>query len=212
MKKAVKKGAKAAIQPFKKLKQTLSITSTSRSTRSTRSSATPALSEQDAASIGDQSSNHATNEHGSEGEAEVELTPEQELGKSPANFLLLNCIEFLSTEALKKTWRSPIYAFFKPDVIFEYHDGRPCHFFSCAAPKCKLRVGGVRRFQDSKDKSSTANLKYHALRCFGEDAVNDAIAGKQSTKRNGSIFAMFARKGKQFFNYSHRIHTNPEVQ
>jgi len=75
-----------------------------------------------------------------------------------------------------------------------------------------LRVGGVRRFQDSKDKASTANLKHHTLRCFGEDAVNAAIAGKQAAGRNGSIFALFARKGKQPVKYSHRVHTNPEVR
>jgi hypothetical protein len=75
-----------------------------------------------------------------------------------------------------------------------------------------VRAGGVRRFQDSKDKSSTANLKYHAIRCFGEDAVNAAVAGKQAAHRDGSIFALFARKGKQPAKYSHRIHTNPEVR
>jgi hypothetical protein len=116
-------------------------------------------------------------------------------------------------EELKKHWRSPIYSFFKPDVTFQYHDNRPCHFFTCAAAKCKVRAGGVRRFQDSKDKASTANLKHHALRCFGEDAVNDAIAGKKSLARNSSIFALFARKGKQPpAGYSHRVHTNPEIR
>jgi len=73
-------------------------------------------------------------------------------------------------------------------------------------------VGGVRRFQDSKDKASTANLKHHALHCFGEDAVNAAIAGKKPIERNGSIFALFARKGKQLVNYSHRVHTTPEAR
>jgi hypothetical protein len=116
------------------------------------------------------------------------------------------------TEALKKGWRSPIYSFFKPDVTFQYHKGRPCHFFRCAAPKCKLRTGGVRRFQDSKDRSSTANLKHHALRCFGVDVVNAAIAGKEPSNHDSSIFALFARKGKQLVKYLHRTHTNPEVR
>jgi len=72
-------------------------------------------------------------------------------------------------------------------------------------------LGGVRRFQDSKDKSSTANLKHHALRCFGADAVNAAVTGKKASTQNKSIFALFARKGKQLVRYSHRVHTNPEV-
>jgi hypothetical protein len=57
-----------------------------------------------------------------------------------------------------------------------------------------------------------ANLKHHALRCFGEDSVNAAIAGKKAAARSGSIFALFARKGKQPVRYSHRVHTNPEVR
>ena len=82
----------------------------------------------------------------------------------------------------------------------------------CAAPKCKAPAGGVRRFQDSKDKASTANLKHHALRCFGEDAVNAAIAGKKAPSLSGSIFALFTCKGKQPVKYSHHAHTNPEVR
>ena len=72
--------------------------------------------------------------------------------------------------------------------------------------------GIIRRFQDSKDKASTVNLKHHALRCFGTDAMNAAIAGKQAMNLNGSIFALFACKGKQPVKYSHRVHTNPEVR
>ena len=109
-------------------------------------------------------------------------------------------------------WHSPIYTFFKSDVLFQYHDGRPSHFFACAAPKCKVRAGGVHRFQDSKDKASTTNLKHHTTRCFGSDVVNAAIAKKEHTNCNGGIFALFACKGKQPVKYSHYVHTNPEVQ
>jgi hypothetical protein len=127
--------------------------------------------------------------------------------------LFININTNITVEELKMHWRSPIYSFFKPDVTIQYHQNRPCHFFTCAALKCKTRTGGVRRFQDSQDKASTANLKHHALRCFGEDAVNEAIAGQKPVGRNGSIFALFARKGKQLpVRYSHRVHTNPEVR
>jgi hypothetical protein len=57
-----------------------------------------------------------------------------------------------------------------------------------------------------------ANLKHHALRCFGEDVINTAIAGKQAPRLSGSIFALFACKGKQLVKYSHHVHTNPEFQ
>jgi hypothetical protein len=100
--------------------------------------------------------------------------------------------------------------------LIQYHDGRLCHFFQCAAQKCKGSLKGIRRYQDSKDKSSTANLKQHAIKCFWEDAVNDAIKGiKTGIKngaRSGSIFALFARPGQKPVKYSHRVHTNPEVR
>jgi len=98
------------------------------------------------------------------------------------------------------------------DIIFQYHDSWPSHFFTCAAPKCKLHAGGVHHYQDSKDKASTANLKHHALRCFGEDAINTAIAGKEHTNRSRGILALFTCKGKQPVKYLHCVHTNPEVQ
>ena len=72
-------------------------------------------------------------------------------------------------------------------------------------------MGGVHRFQDSKDKASTANLKHYATRCFGEDAINAAIAGKQASEHNGSIFVLFACKEKQLVKYSHHAHMNPKV-
>ena len=115
-------------------------------------------------------------------------------------------------ENLKKTWWSPIYTFFKPDVTLQYHEGQPYHFFACAAEKCKLRVGGMWHFQDSKDKSSTANLKHHVIWCFGEDAVNAALTGKKVQDNSScSIFSLFAHKGKQPVKHSHHVHTNPEV-
>jgi hypothetical protein len=90
------------------------------------------------------------------------------------------------SENLKQTWRSPIYSFFKSDAVsIQHHDGRLCHFFPCAALKCKTSVGGVRRFQDSKDKSSTANLKHHAIRCFGREAVQNTIDGKAGIAPTG---------------------------
>ena len=70
----------------------------------------------------------------------------------------------------------------------------------------------VHHFQDSKDKASTANLKHHALRCFGKDTINAAIMGKKATNCNGSIFALFARQGKKIMKYSHHVHMNTEVQ
>ena len=117
-----------------------------------------------------------------------------------------------AAEELKLTWRSPLYGFFKSDVLIQYHEGRKVHFLQCAAAKCKSPLKGVRRFQDSKDKSSTANLKHHAIKCFGEDAVNNALKGIKAGAPSGSIFAIFARQGQQSVKYSHRVHTDAEVR
>ena len=53
-------------------------------------------------------------------------------------------------EVLKKTWRSPIYSFFKSSVLVQYENGRPSHFSPCATRKCKTKAGGVHRFLDKK--------------------------------------------------------------
>ena len=206
---SVKCGTKVLGKPFKKLKTSIAMAVSSRSTHShstvslPTSEATP--SENGPIEI-DGSQSDGTSRSNS-----VELGPKEELGSYSCDSLfMLTLIGFL--EALKAHWQSPIYTFFKPDVEFQYFKNRPCHFFTCTAPKCKTCVGGVCRFQDSKDKSSTTNLKHHALRCFGADTVNAVIAGKKPVERNKSIFALFACKGKQPVRYSHRVHTNPEVR
>ncbi|KAN0113508.1 hypothetical protein V8E52_007666, partial [Russula decolorans] len=106
------------------------------------------------------------------------------------------------------TWRSPIYSFFKSD---NYHNSRLCHFFPCTARKCKTPVRGVRRYQDSKDRASTANLRHHALRCFGEEVVCNSTKGARNNGTSGSIFASFAHPGQKPVHYSNQTHTNAEV-
>ena len=73
-------------------------------------------------------------------------------------------------------------------------------------------VGGVRRFQDSKDRASTANLRYHALRCFGEEAVRNGTKGAGVDGTSGSIFRAFAHQGQKPVNASNRSHTNTEIR
>ena len=113
--------------------------------------------------------------------------------------------------AAKLMWRSPIYSFFKSDVVIKYINKCLVHFLPCMACHCKLKLGGVRRFQDKGDCASTANLKYHANRCFGEEAVKNALSAKEANAQSGSIFHAFAQQGQKLVNYSHRSHTNIEV-
>jgi hypothetical protein len=123
---------------------------------------------------------------------------------------LFSSANVLFTEDLKKAWHSPIYSFFRPDVVIQHHKGHLCHFFKCATPKCKTPLGGVRHFQDSKDHSSTANLKHHAKRCFGDEAMknSEGLGDEQS----GSIFAAFSRQMRLPSRPSYHVHTDQEVR
>lgn len=97
-------------------------------------------------------------------------------------------------------------------MAVQYHNGRLVHFFPCGAHKCKLSVGGVRRFQDSKDKSSTTNLRHHANCCWGKEAVDRAFNGGKVQATSGSVFSAFARKGQQPVRHTYRMHTSNEVR
>ena len=123
------------------------------------------------------------------------------------------CILIFQAEAAKRTWRSPIYSFFKDEISIGYEKGRLYHFFPCAARRCKNNAGGVRRYQDKQDKHSTANLKHHATRCFGEDTVKITMdGGKAAQNENGSIFQSFARRGQEPVTMSHRALSTPKAR
>ncbi len=138
---------------------------------------------------------------------------EEELGKHELlSFLPVDILLIQPSVAAKKTWRSAVYSFFKPEVTIEVHEGRVAHFFECSAKKCKTSAKGIRRYQDKADKSSTANLRHHATRCFGEDAVKTAMKGESNVHRSGNIFNTFSRQGKQPITYSHRAHSTPKFR
>jgi hypothetical protein len=122
----------------------------------------------------------------------------------------LNSNYFLAR--LQPTWRSPVYSFFKSEVTIGYEKGRKYHFFACAARNCVKENHGVRRFLDSKDRAATSNLKSHAMRCFGKDAVSAAFNGERITEKDGSVFAAFARQGQRPVHVSHRSHTDTEIR
>jgi hypothetical protein len=113
---------------------------------------------------------------------------------------------------LKKTWRSPVYGFFKSDIKISTEGNRTFHFFKCAARRCKIKGGGVRRYQDSQDRAATSNLKAHAIKCFGADAVDAAFKKTTSGTRDGSIFASFTQLGQASVSISHRAHTIDETR
>ena len=206
--KSMQKGAKAIACPFKKLKKSISTVSTP-SICSCQSSITISISDNENADRDEESSINSQGDS-NKSEPEVKLTPQEELSMSFIIILLV--ILIISMQALQEHWCLPIYTFFKPDVVFQYHEGWPSHFFTYTTPKCKVHAHGICQYQDSQDKASTANLKHHTLHCFGQDAVNAAIARHDHTNHNHGIFTLFACKGKQPVKYSHHVHTNPEVQ
>lgn len=114
--------------------------------------------------------------------------------------------------AAQKTWRSPIYLFFKSTVTIEVHKNRVSHFFQCAAKKCKTNSKGVWHYQDKGNKPSTANLRHHAICCFGEGCVNAAVNRDAVTSRSSNLFSAFAHQGQNPVTFSHRAHTNTEFQ
>ncbi|KAF8871159.1 hypothetical protein BD779DRAFT_1680589 [Infundibulicybe gibba] len=112
---------------------------------------------------------------------------------------------------LQMAWRSPVYAFFKRDVKIGFDIERKYHFFTCAARKCKGH-GGVRRYQDSKDRAATSNLKTHTLRCFGAAAIDAAFKKTKSSTQNSSVFAAFARQGERPVTVTYRAHNVDETR
>jgi hypothetical protein len=158
---------------------------------------------------------------------EPEETDEDELGKHKLDSYLL-CIKKLTLPhlaRLQKDWRSKVYAFFQSKIDIVHVDGRKCHEFTCNAKNCKGKGQNprvVRRYLDTKDKTSTKTLRAHAIKCWGseiveksEDAKNIASARealKGAELRDGSITAVFERTGKGKVMYSHRAHTAEETR
>lgn len=76
---------------------------------------------------------------------------------------------------------------------------------------------------DSADATSTSNLKAHASKCFGEDAVKaalgvknlkaarDVMKDKVNLRRSGSIAVAFERAGQGKVTYSTKPATNLEI-
>ena len=98
-------------------------------------------------------------------------------------------------------------------------DGRRYHSFQCANKSCKF---SCHRFLDKGDSGSTGNLRRHARRCWGDEALEAAEAAENineardsivvSLNMTGSISEAFERKGKGRVTYSTRQHTRAETR
>ena len=145
---------------------------------------------------------------------------EAQLGKSYTIFQNIQLIPKITVRLMKR-WVAPVYAFFRPTPAIVYVEGRTVHIFECAASHCKCKTRFIRRYIDTGDISSTSNLRRHAIRCWGDEAVSaadktsnakvarEAISNKEP---NGSITAAFERVGKGKVTYSNRQHTKAEAR
>jgi hypothetical protein len=169
---------------------------------------------------------HDGGDNDEEGEEEEEESAEAELSKFTIDLACprQKLTKFLPARLIED-WTSPIYAFFGPIPDITYNtEGRRAHEFRCSAGVCKGKGTNkriVRRYLDTLDRTSSSNLKRHAILCWGGDMVSKALDAKvdiESARKtlgalqDGSITAAFERKGKGKVSYSHRQHTKAETR
>ncbi|KAF8996548.1 hypothetical protein BDZ89DRAFT_892347, partial [Hymenopellis radicata] len=121
---------------------------------------------------------------------------------------------------------SPIYAFYDAHIDIEYRKTKynrsvqKHHVFACAARGCKTRVP---RNLETKDRTSSKNLKTHAEKCWGVDTVKAALEShdleaarglvKKHKGKNGLLTTVFARlKSAGAAVYSHIPLTKAETR
>jgi hypothetical protein len=119
---------------------------------------------------------------------------------------------------MMKRWTSPIYAFYDPVPEIGYAKGRRYHAFQCGGKSCRFVC---KRFLDKGDLNSTGNLRRHATKCWGEEAlriaeeaidIDEARKAMKLLKETGNISIAFERKGKGKITYSTRQHTRTETR
>jgi hypothetical protein len=124
---------------------------------------------------------------------------------------------------MKKTWKSPVYAFFEPDIRIEYEARggarRKCHIFSCAGGHCLMRI---KCYLDTKDAQLTSNMWKHVVKCWGRDVL--AAAEKEDNMNERRCMANeYLRTGKITTFFKQRVesrtvtylviqHTRPEIR
>lgn len=93
-----------------------------------------------------------------------------------------SCAQRLTLDGANKQkwWKSPVYAFYKEKVkIVKVSPTKIGHIFTCAKPGCNFKST---RYLDTKDATSTSNLRDHALACWGPEIL--AAADEAKTHAN----------------------------
>ncbi|KAI1789155.1 hypothetical protein LXA43DRAFT_893256, partial [Ganoderma leucocontextum] len=122
-------------------------------------------------------------------------------------------------EQMQKRWRSPIYGFFKPEVLVDYKDDRWSHLFQCMAKGCSVQI---RRFLDTGDHTSSGNLFKHTWACWTDAVIDHAVelndaetVRKKLVKpraQSKSITDFWNAKGQKKVQYSHRPLTKTQTR
>jgi hypothetical protein len=124
---------------------------------------------------------------------------------------------------MKKSWKSPVYAFFEPDVKIAYESKGGVlwkyHVFSCAGGHCTT---SIRRYLDTKDAQSTSNMRKHVVKCWGREVlaaaegVDDMGERRRVANeylRTGKITTFFKRRSEsRTVTYSVIQHTKAEIR
>ncbi|KAE9398686.1 hypothetical protein BT96DRAFT_746139, partial [Gymnopus androsaceus JB14] len=119
---------------------------------------------------------------------------------------------------IKKTWTSPIYAFYKGNIEIEYHNEKLHHVFICSARGCGCRV---LRNTTTKDAKSTKSLHTHVKKGWGDKTVDAATDLKSLAKAWELVRKHGKLKNSQFTDafkstghdvYSHIPLTQAETQ
>ncbi|RDX40260.1 hypothetical protein OH76DRAFT_1366484 [Lentinus brumalis] len=91
------------------------------------------------------------------------------------------------TAKRQKRWTSPVYAFYNPKVgINKVSDKKIGHVFTCAKPGCGQKIT---RYLDTKDATSTSNLRDHIKACWGLEILRAAEAQKTTSKARPMVEA-----------------------
>jgi hypothetical protein len=125
-----------------------------------------------------------------------------------------------SPDRLAKTWTATVYAFFHPPTI-HVESGRQYVEFRCMGKGCRHKR---RRYLDTRDVSSTSNLRDHVKKCSAWGTGNEILKEVDALKtlpdaqkvvatysRSGDISSAFALQGKKV-TYSHKQHTKSQAK
>jgi hypothetical protein len=125
---------------------------------------------------------------------------EAKLGKNSISIHFVQCIntrKYLpknDTERMAKKWVSPIYAFYHArPAVEDDKKGRVVHIFACANSGC---IQKICHYLDTKDAMSTSNMRKHAKKCWGLEAIALADTARDRNEAREPIMKTIRKMGR----------------